>query len=232
MARAQFLVLAQLAGNGRIIRRIGHHADALKIFRRRTHHGRPADVDILDELFGRRARLGRRGGKGIQVYDHQIDGHDAMVGGLLAVLGLAALEKNSTVHFGMQRLYAPSQHLGPSREVGDVAHGDAGVPQQLGRAARADNFDPQRSEFTRELDYAGLVINADKRPFDSHPASRIARSFGLQQARQCMRLREISEGDAVENSGRAMLRGDAGLQLDAAALNADGVFDFAAALIF
>ena len=173
--QAQLSLSAQLRGDRRIIRRIGDHAHALEILRRRAHHRRPADINVLDQFFRGNAGLRRRRGKWIEIHDHQVDRDDRMFGGLLAVLGLAALEKNSAVHFRMQRLHAPAQHFRPSGQFGHVAHGNARVAQQLRGAASRNNFNSQRRKFPREFRDAGFVVDADERPFDRHSrASRIS----------------------------------------------------------
>ena len=91
-----------------------------------------------------------------------------MLGDLLAVLGFRALKKNSAMNFGMQRLDAASEHLGPAREIGDVAHGNSRISQELGRPAGRDDFGAERRELAREFDDAGFVVHADERALDGH----------------------------------------------------------------
>ena len=55
------------------------------------------------------------------------------------------------MHFRVQRLHAPAQHLRPSGQVGNVAHSDSRFAQQLGRAARGNNLDPARGQLPHKF---------------------------------------------------------------------------------
>ena len=133
--QAQLAFAAQFLRNRSVVCRVGHYPNALKIFGGRTHHGRPADIDVLDQLARRDPRLRRRCRKRIKVYDHQIDRNDSVLCNFLPISRFRALEQNPTVHFGMQRLHAPSQHFRPASELGNISHRDAGLAQKPRRPA-------------------------------------------------------------------------------------------------
>ena len=96
----------------------------MKVFRRRPHHGRPANVDILDDLFEIGARLGRGFLERIKIHHHHVDGRYPVLfhGGTMAC-HIPPMQ-DSAVHFGMQRLHSSVEHLGKTREVRDVANFD------------------------------------------------------------------------------------------------------------
>ena len=123
-----------------------------------------------------------------------------MFSSLLAILGFAALKKNSAVHFRVQRLHAPAEHFRPAGQLGHVAHGNSRFAQQLRGAAGGNNFDSQRRKLSRKFRHAGFVIDADQRPLDRH--SRASQSVRRKVAGQCKRLRRISEGVLTRRSRR------------------------------
>src|SRR4030095_160689 len=68
-------VLSELGKDRAIILGIDDYTDMLIILRRRPHHTRAADVDILDDLIeGRAARYRRL--EGIKIADTQMEGDD------------------------------------------------------------------------------------------------------------------------------------------------------------
>jgi hypothetical protein len=48
---------AQFGQHGLVLRRIGEHRDVLPVLGRAAHHGRAADVDVLDGVLQRAAGL-------------------------------------------------------------------------------------------------------------------------------------------------------------------------------
>ena len=161
-------MLREFGGDGGVVGRIGDHGDAVHILRRRTNHGRAADVDIFDELFD--GEIGARGGgfERIQIHDHQINRRDSLLPHLIAVGGFAAAEQDAAMDLGMQRLDASAEHFRPAGEVGDIAHGQAGIAQQLGGAAGGNDLDLGGGQGAREFHDAGLVVNAYQCAFDGH----------------------------------------------------------------
>ncbi len=71
--------------------------------------------------------------------------------------------QDAAVHLGMQRLHAPIEHLGEAREIGDVLHRDAGIAQQLGRAAGRNQFHPHPGKLAGKIDQSGLVGDTQNR---------------------------------------------------------------------
>ena len=69
-----------------IVLGIDHHGHALVVLGRRAHHGRAADVDVLDDLVeGGPARHGFA--ERVQIHHHKIDAIDLVLLHLLFVLG-------------------------------------------------------------------------------------------------------------------------------------------------
>ena len=58
---------------------VGQHRDVLPVLRRRAHHRRAADVDVLDRVFERAAGLGDGGLERVEVDDQQVDRADAVL---------------------------------------------------------------------------------------------------------------------------------------------------------
>ena len=132
------------------------------VLRCRPHHGRPTDVDLLDALVRRRA--GRHGlGERVEVDDDQVEGLDAKVGQLLLVVGLAPVGKNARVHARVQRLDSAVQALGEAGEVLHLRHRHSGIGDPGRRRARRHQADPCLVQPLRELDQAGLVVDAHER---------------------------------------------------------------------
>ena len=130
------------------------------ILGRRAHHGRAADVDVLDRFLERAARLRDGGGKRIEIDDDEVDRLDAV----LAHDGVvdAAPAEQSAVDLRMQRLDAAVHDFGKTgdgRHIGDL---DAVGAQHLRRAAGREQRDAATRELTRELEQAFLVRDAEQ----------------------------------------------------------------------
>ncbi len=107
----------------------GHNSDVLKIFCRRTHHRRAANVDVLDDVVELDARLGDGLLEGVQIDHDHVDRLDAVLGDGGAMLRVIADVQDAAMHLGMQSLDATVEHFRKAGEVGNVLHGDAGVAQ-------------------------------------------------------------------------------------------------------
>ena len=190
---AHFSVRRDFGGDGGVVGGIGDHGNALEIFCGRANHGRPADVDVLDQILGSQVRL--RGGrfKGIEIHDDKIDGRNLVFRGLRAVARLSAPEQNAAMHFRVQRLHAPAQHLRPSGQVGNVAHGDSRFAQQLGRAAGGNDLDPARGQLPHKFRQPALVINTHQRAFHRHRILQRMKGKRLLYAR----ARESKSGNTI-----------------------------------
>jgi hypothetical protein len=136
----------QLVQHWRIVLGVGDDADAALlvavILGRRAHHGRAADVDVLDGVIQRAARLGHRLAEGIEVHHHQVDRRDAVLRHHRQVLGQVAPTKDAAMHLGVQGLDAAVEHLGEAGVVGNIGDLQAGIAQQLGGAAGGQQLDP------------------------------------------------------------------------------------------
>ena len=73
------------------------------------------------------------------------------------MLWVFAAMQDPPVNFGMQSLDPAIEHFRETGQFGDVFHRDAGISQQLGRAAGGDEFDPQSGEFAGEINQPGFV---------------------------------------------------------------------------
>ena len=155
-----------LLGDCAVIGGRGDDCDILKIFRRRTNHRRPADIDVLNQLVEAHARLGGGFLEGVKVDHHHVDGRDAMLGNRRAMAGVVAPMQNSPVDFRMQRLDAPIQHFREPGQLGNIFHRDAGVAQQFGRAPGRNQFHAQRGELAAEIDQSGFVSDAENGALD------------------------------------------------------------------
>jgi hypothetical protein len=102
-------------------------------------------------------------------------------------------EQQATMHLGMQSLYAPAQHLRPTREIGDVAYGQAGFAQQFGSAAGGKYFNAQGSEPLCKIHDASLIENTDERALDSHDSSNEAEQFKRMGDIRKVQRRKIGE---------------------------------------
>ena len=129
---------------------------------RRADHRRPADVDLLDGLLERHARLADRGLEGIEVDDHQLEGQDAVLGQGLHVLGVVVPAEDAAVDLGMQRLEPPVHHLGKARVVGNVADRDAFGLQVFAGSAGAEDFHAGGDQSAGEIGQPLFIADTDQ----------------------------------------------------------------------
>jgi hypothetical protein len=100
--------------------------------------------------------------KRVEVDHQQIDGGYAVGRQCRHVLGHIAPGQQAAVDLGMQGLDAAVQHFGKAGVVGDFSHRQAGVGQQLGRAAGGQQLDAQGVQRLREFEDAGFVGNGNQ----------------------------------------------------------------------
>ena len=129
---------------------------------RRADHRRPADVDLLDRLFERHARLADRGFEGVEIDDHQFEGQDAVLGQGLHVLGVVVPAEDAAVDLGMQRLEPPVHHLGEARVVRNVADRDAFGLQVFAGAAGAEDFHAGGDQSAGEIGQPLFIADTDQ----------------------------------------------------------------------
>ncbi len=142
---ARTAMLAQVAQNLFVAIRRSDHQHVAMVLRRRTHHARPADVDVLDRLFEGHIRPGDRPLEGIEVDADQVDRLDAVLLHRPDVIRIVAQREQSAVDPGMQRLDPPVHHLSKPRHLGHVRHRQPAIAQESGGPPRADQL---YAEFT------------------------------------------------------------------------------------
>src|SRR6202007_2109754 len=79
---------------------------------------------------------------------------------------IVAPREQPGMDFRVQRLDAAVEHLGEPGVRRDLGHRDAFLFQQLRSAAGGQELHAERSKCAGELDNAGLVGDAEKRPAD------------------------------------------------------------------
>ncbi len=122
-------VLAIHLGEHRaVIERIDHDGDAVMVLRRGAHHRRAADVDVLDRVLERAARLGDRRRERVQVDDDEVDRLDAVLAHH-CVVGAAAAEQ-AAVDLRVQCLDPAVHDLREAGHRGHVECLDAFAAQQ------------------------------------------------------------------------------------------------------
>lgn len=131
------------------------------VLRRRAHHRRAADVDLLDALVGRGA--GRDGlTEQVQVDDDQVERLDAQLGQLPLVVLQAQVGEDAGVHARVQRLDAAVQALGEAGQLLDLGDRDPGGGDTAGGGPGGDELHAGLVQPTGELLETGLVVDADK----------------------------------------------------------------------
>ena len=108
----------------------GDDDHVLEVLRCPADQADPTDVDLLDDVLLASAR-GYRRLEGIEVYDHQVDQREAVLGDLLLVGSMAATSEDTALDGGMQRLDTPPEHGGVLRQILD---GHAGIAEGLDEA--------------------------------------------------------------------------------------------------
>src|SRR5690606_6348301 len=102
-------------------------------------HGRAANVDILDDVVIGSAR-GDGLLEGVEIDRDEVDGADFVLCHRGGVGWVVPYRKKSAMHFGVEGLDAAIHHFGKAGEVGDLAHRQAGIADQLVGAAGGDQF--------------------------------------------------------------------------------------------
>jgi hypothetical protein len=126
-----------------------------------AHHGRAADVDVLDGFLEAAARLAGDGLEGIEVDHGEVDARDVLLRHHRVVFALPA--EQAAMDTRVQCLDAPAHDLGEAGVVGHLGHGQVCRGQRAGGAAGTQQAVTQRSQAAGEFDHPGLVGNADQR---------------------------------------------------------------------
>ena len=72
------------------------------------------------------------------------------------------------MNFRVQRLHPPAEHLGPSRQIGNIADRDSILAQKTRRAPSRNDLDAERRELPRKISKPALVIHTHQRAFHGH----------------------------------------------------------------
>ena len=170
----------QLFDESRIIGDAGHDGHVFKVFGRRAHHRRAADVDVFNQVPKSHAgldgvpndgsmSLGYLSGsllKGVEVDHHHVDGLDALRGDGSLMLLVAANVKQAAMNLGVQRLDAAVEHLRKAGQIADVLYDQAGLAQRARRSAGGNQLHAKARQHLGKLHQAGLVGHAQQRPPD------------------------------------------------------------------
>ena len=148
-------------GHIRVTLRGGHDRDRRVILRCGAHHGRAADVNLLDTLVERRARRDRVLER-VQVAHDQVKRLDTQLRDLLAVRGLTLIGQDARMNEGMQGLHATLEHLGETRHVVDRGDRHASRRNTSGRGARGDDLHAGLAQRARKVLQARLVIHRNQ----------------------------------------------------------------------
>ena len=162
----------ELADDGRVVLGFGHDAHAAvlvaMILGRGAHHGRAADVDVLDRVFQRAVGLGYGLLERVEIHHHEVDAADVVRGDRVHVFRKVAAREDAAMHLGVQGLDAAVEHLREAGVLGDVGDREAGFAQHAGGAAGRQQLDAERGEFAGEIEHAAFVGNTDQGLGDFH----------------------------------------------------------------
>jgi len=154
----------QRRDQGRIVVRTAQHGDALVVLGRRAQQRRPANIDVLDRIVERAARLCDGLGKRIQIDHHQIDQRQIMRPGG-AVID-AGTRQNAAVNARVERLDASAHDLRKPGMRRDLDHRNTLFDQCPESASGRQDLDPGLGQGAAQLEQTALVGNAEQRPTD------------------------------------------------------------------
>jgi len=150
-------VRTQFGQHARVLRCASEHGHVFPVLRRRSHHRRPADVDVLDRVGQRASGPSHRSLERIEVDDEQVDRRDAVLRDRGHVLRRVAPREQAAVDGRVQRLDAAVEHFRKAGVLGNLGHREARVREQLRGAAGRQQLHAEPCQLARELDDAGLV---------------------------------------------------------------------------
>ena len=155
------LTAGQGVGHPIVVCGIDHDGDRGEVFGRRSQHGRPADVDVLQRVIQRYAGLADGCCEGIEVDYHQVDGINTVLLQLGHVAGRIPPRQQAAVDGGMQGLDATFQNLRRTGNIRHLANDDPGIRQAPVRAAGANQFAAGAGQPPAQIFDTRFVIDAD-----------------------------------------------------------------------
>ena len=156
------LVRGHLRQHGGVILRLDYHGHVAVVLGRGAHHGRAADVDILDAggvVGAARHRLL----EGVEIDHEKVDRRDAVRFRRFPVRVVVPHREQAAMHFGMQRLHPPIHHLRKAGQVGHVANRQADIGERGLGPARRHEFDAAGRELAGKIGQSRLVRYGEKR---------------------------------------------------------------------
>ena len=89
-----------------------------------------------------------------------------MLGNRRAMAAVSTSMQDPPMNLRMQRLDAPIQHFREPGQLGNIFHCNAGIAQQLSRAARRNQFDAELGKFAGEINQSRFIGNAKNGALD------------------------------------------------------------------
>ena len=155
--------------NGRLIALgAGDHSDTGMVLGGSSHHGGPADVDLLDAGVEGGAR-GDSVGEGVEVDHHQVDRGDIQFGQPAHVGCLATVGEDTGVDGGVEGLDPPFEAFGESGDVLDSRHRQTRTRDRGGGGAGGQDLDAGLDEGGGQVGQTGLVVDGDQGSADGNP---------------------------------------------------------------
>ena len=128
----------------------------------RAHHGRPADVDHLDDLVSGPGGIGSGLRERVQVDDHQVDGSDVVALQILDVLLVRSHGEDPGVDLRVQRLHATVEHFGEPGVVRYRRDVDPVLVEQAGGPSAGEDLHTHGRQDLAQVDDTLLVEHADE----------------------------------------------------------------------
>ena len=140
--------------------RVRDDDNVMEVLGRSPHHGRAADIDVLDGFGFGHVRFRDGLFEGIQVHHHQVDGFDAVLLHVFHVFRVAAYRQDAAVDLRVQGLHPAVHHFRGPGHVAHIGAGHAGLLQHLHGAAGGDDLHAVVVQEIAQLHDAGLIRNA------------------------------------------------------------------------
>ena len=153
------LVGIKLGEHCRVVGRVHHHQHRFMILRGRAHHGRSADIDIVDRVVIAAVGSRHRGSEGIKIDGQQIDGFDVVRTHHRFIE--TAPSQEAAVNLWMKGLDAAAHDFREAGVLGDFFDRDAVARQQFSGAAGRQELDAAFFQFACEFNDAGLIGNTE-----------------------------------------------------------------------